>query len=164
MINRIRIFTLLVVGSALASCGGDPNLTGPGPGPGADGDEPQEARILKPAPDSVIILSNPLFALDVQEILVRHGCTDFPACHGGGQAGLRLRPNFPENYADIVNVPARGEREFLLVKPFDATNSYIIIKLENRQRIGGPMPRDFRLDSIDLTNLRNWINNGALNN
>ncbi len=155
MINRVRIFTLLVVGSALASCGGDPNLTGPGP----RGGEPQMNRIIKEFPS---------FEVDVQEIFVRTGCTD-GGCHSAGegasgQGDLTLNADSPANFTEIVNMPARGEREFLLVEPFDATNSYIIIRLENRQRVGVPMPPGFRLDDVDLTNLRNWIDNGAPNN
>ncbi len=115
-----------------------------------------------------IIKEFPSFEVDVQEIFVRIGCTD-GGCHSAGQGAagqgdLTLNPDSPANYTEIVNMPARGEREFLLVKPFDATNSYIIIRLENRQRVGVPMPPDFRLDDVDLTNLRNWIDNGALNN
>lgn len=64
-----------------------------------------------------------------------------------------------------MNVVAPGaESEYVLVKPFDATNSYVVIRLEGRQRIGLTMPFGSSLDSIDLTNIKNWINNGALNN
>ncbi len=53
----------------------------------------------------------------------------------------------------------------MLVKPLDAMNSYVIIRLENRQTVGLQMPGDGgRFDSIDLTNLENWIKNGAPNN
>ncbi len=114
MIKRFGILTMLVGGCALASCGGDPNPTGPG----ADGGEPQMNRLIK---------ANPSFEEDVQEIFVRTGCVD-GGCHGSGQGDLTLHPDSPANYTEIVNVPARGEREFLLVKPFDATNSYIIIR------------------------------------
>ena len=152
MIKRFRIFTMLLGGSALASCGGDPNPTGPGPG--ADGGDPPMPRFIKPVPS---------FEEDVQEVFVRTGCAD-GGCHRDGQAGLFLRPDDPANYMNIVNVPAEREREFFLIKRFDATNSYIMIRLENRQAIGVPMPPGRRLDNIDLTNLRNWINNGAPNN
>ena len=150
MIERIRIFTLLVAGSALASCGGgERNPTGPGPGGGGS----QMTLSIKP---------NPSFEQDVQEIFVRNGCTD-SGCHGSGQGGFFLLPDSASNYTNIVNVRAEGEREFLLVEPFDATNSYIVIKVEGRQRIGSQMPGT-SFDNIDLTNLRNWIDNGAPNN
>ena len=69
------------------------------------------------------------------------------------------------NHLNLVNVPAESESQFLHVKPLDAVNSYVIIRLENRQTVGLQMPGDGgRLDSIDLTNLKTWINNGAPNN
>jgi hypothetical protein len=40
----------------------------------------------------------------------------------------------------------------------------VVIRLEGRQRIGLTMPFGSSLDSIDLTDIKNWINNGALNN
>jgi hypothetical protein len=40
-----------------------------------------------------------------------------------------------------------------------------VIKVEGRQSVGASMPQTGSpLDSIDLTNLRNWIDQGALNN
>lgn len=152
MNDRVRIFTLLITGSAFASCGGDPNPTALGPGSG-DGDPPMTR----------VILQNPSFEQDVQEIFVRTMCAD-SGCHRDGQAGLFLRPNDAANYGNIVNVAAENEREYFLVEPFDATNSYMIIRLEDRQRVGVPMPPGSRIDNIDLTNLRNWIDNGAPNN
>ena len=39
------------------------------------------------------------------------------------------------------------------------------MKPENRQSVGQQMPRgETQLDAIDLTNIKNWINNGAPNN
>ena len=110
-----------------------------------------------------IIKADPSFAVDVQEIFVRTRCAD-ATCHRIGQAGLTLLPNAAQNYANIVNVTADRERQFLLIKPFDAENSYIMIRLQDRQEVGVSMPPGVTLDSIDMTNLTNWINNGALNN
>jgi hypothetical protein len=51
------------------------------------------------------------------------------------------------------------------VIPGDPDGSYLMIKLEGRQSVGDRMPQTGSpLDSIDLTNLRNWISQGALNN
>lgn len=150
MINHLRISALLVAGSALASCGGDRNPTSPGP----DAREPEMTRV---------VLRLPSFEQDVQEIFVRNGCTN-SGCHRDGQGAFFLRPDAPGNYANIVNVTADVEREFLLVEPFDATNSYVIIRVEGRQKVGSRMPLGAPLDSIDLANLRNWIDNGAPNN
>ena len=41
----------------------------------------------------------------------------------------------------------------------------MVINLEERQVEGGRMPLDLSaLDNIDLTNIKNWINNGAPDN
>ena len=49
--------------------------------------------------------------------------------------------------------------------PGDAANSYLVIKLEGTQSVGSRMPiGGSALDNIDLTNIKNWINNGAENN
>ncbi len=156
MINRVRIFTLLVAGTALTSCFGDPIPTGPRRDLDPDDPELEMTRV---------VLQRPSFQVDIQEIFVRKGCTD-ESCHGDGQGALFLLPDSRENYANIVNVRALQEPEFLLVEPFDATNSYLIIRLEDRQRTGLARMPPFGqlLDSIDLTNLRNWINNGAPRN
>ena len=54
---------------------------------------------------------------------------------------------------------------FLRVKPDDATNNYLVIKLEGRQNFGVQMSvSGSALDNIDLTNIKNWINAGAANN
>ena len=148
MSRRVAMFILFVTGSALVSCGGEPNPMGSGP------DDPQITRVVKVTPS---------FAQDVQEIFIRTGCTD-SGCHADGQGGFFLHPNDAANYANIVNVPSDTEREFFLVKPFDATNSYLVIRVENRQGVGVPMPPGTPLDNIDLTNFRNWINIGAPNN
>ena len=64
----------------------------------------------------------------------------------------------------LVDVDAASEN-FKRVLPNDANNSYIVIKLEGRQTVGSRMPlSQSPLDNIDLTNIKNWINNGAPNN
>lgn len=111
------------------------------------------------------IEENPSFATDINEIFQRRGCTA-SNCHGasGGQAGLELTASASANYAELVSVQATSEN-FLRVEPGNATDSYIVIKLEGRQSVGGQMPLNgAALDNIDLTNIKNWINNGALNN
>ncbi|MEE2848071.1 MAG: hypothetical protein VX956_16530 [Gemmatimonadota bacterium] len=148
------VFSLVVLGTMVASCGGEGSLDPTASG--GDDDEPQMNRMIR---------ANPSFAGDIQEIFVRRGCTNADGCHVLGQGSLTLRANAPENHGNLVNVVAPGaESGYVLVKPFDATNSYVVIRLEGRQRIGLTMPFGSSLDSIDLTNIKNWINNGALNN
>ncbi len=131
-----------------AACGSDPV------GPGGS-----------PAPDTREIKAAPSFATDVNEIFQRRGCTA-GNCHGSpnGQQGLRLTSSAPANFAMLVDVDAESE-SFKRVLPGNANGSYIVIKFEGRQSVGGRMPPNgSALDEIDLTNIKNWINNGAQNN
>ena len=114
-------------------------------------------------PNTAEIKSSPSFSADIKEIFDRRGCA-VAGCHGSQQSGgLDLRSG--ASYAELVNVTSEGEAMFLRVKPSDATNSYLVIKLEDRQNFGVQMPvSGSALDSIDLTNIKNWINAGALNN
>ena len=51
------------------------------------------------------------------------------------------------------------------VVPGNATDSYLVIRLEGRQTVGNRMPLGGSpLDNIDLTNVRNWIAQGAQRN
>ncbi len=106
---------------------------------------------------------NPSFSTDIKEIFDRRGCA-VAGCHGSQQSGgLDLRSG--ASYAELVNVTAEGEATFLRVVPNDATNSYLVIKLEGRQSFGSQMPiSGGALSNTDLTNIRNWINAGAANN
>jgi hypothetical protein len=79
------------------------------------------------------------------------------------QQGLNLQTSAA--YASLVNVASTEDATKKLVLPGDAQNSYIVIKVEGRQSVGGQMPLGAApLDTIDLKNLRNWIDQGALNN
>ena len=133
-----------VVATFLAACGGSGSPSDPG--------DTRESK------------SNPSFAADVQEIFTRKGC-GAASCHGSAAGGLILGSNGDANYGVLVGVPSMSEPNFNRVAPNDATNSYLVIKLEGRQRVGARMPlRGSFLDNIDLTNIRNWINTGAPNN
>lgn len=103
------------------------------------------------------------FSADIRDIIARGGCTS-ASCHGAAAAlGLDLRPG--ADYGSLVNVTAVEDNSKKRVLPGDAQNSYIVIKVEGRQTVGGRMPLGGTpLDSIDVTNLRNWIDQGALDN
>lgn len=141
-------FSLLTAATLLVTaCNGDG-------GTGLDGDG-----------DGREILANPSFATDINEIFQRRGCTA-SNCHGGsgGQAGLQLTSSASASYDELVDVSATSE-SFLRVEPGNATDSYLVIKLEGRQTVGQQMPLGATpLDNTDLTNIKNWINNGAPNN
>ena len=108
------------------------------------------------------IEDNPSFASTIQEIFERRGCTA-SSCHGAARSGA-LDLTLGNAYDNLVGVQAAGE-PIVRVIPGDADNSYLVIKLEGRQSFGVRMPNSGTpLDNIDLTNIKNWINQGASNN
>lgn len=131
----------------LSACAGDGDATGVD-----DADAPVRE-----------ILSNPAFGENIQEIFDRRGCSA-TSCHGAATAAnLDLRAGAA--FGNLVNVVAFGDAAFQRVKPNDAQNSYLVLKLEGRQTVGARMPLNGpALDNIDLTNIRNWIDTGAPNN
>ena len=122
------------------------------------GDSPSDPGVVDPR----IVKSNPSFAVDIEEIFDRKGCTA-AGCHGSvQQGGMDLRPGAA--YAALVGVTASAE-PIPRVIPGDAQGSYIVMRVEGRQSVGSRMPLGgVPLDSIDLTNLRNWISQGAAEN
>ena len=115
-----------------------------------------------PTSDTRTIQASPSFSATIQEVFVRRDCIN-SACHGTArQAALDLRVGAA--YGSLVGVPATNEARVRVV-PGDPDNSYLVIKLEGRQSIGTRMPQvGAPLDEIDLTNIRNWIAEGAQNN
>ena len=144
---RTTLLPILLV-SALGACGGD-SPTGPDDGQNGGG----ETRT---------IVTDPSYANVIQEIFSRKGCTA-SSCHGSSQqAGLDLRSG--SSYAALVNVQSTQSTAARVI-PGNADDSYLIVKVEGRQTVGARMPvGGSPLDNIDLTNLKNWINQGAKNN
>ncbi len=109
-----------------------------------------------------VIVADPSFATVIQEIFTRKGCTA-SSCHGSSQQeGLDLRAG--SSYGSLVNVASAQSAAFRVI-PGNANGSYLIVKVEGRQTVGTRMPQGgSNLDLIDLTNLKNWINAGAVEN
>ncbi len=148
--RRISYTLPLVAALTVSACGGGGSPTGPGDGGnGGNGN----TRVIKAAPS---------FANDIQEIFNRRGCTA-SSCHGSAQsAGLNLRAG--SSYANLVGVDATSESKVRVI-PGNADQSYLVIKLEGRQSVGARMPLGgAALDNIDLANIKNWINQNAVNN
>jgi len=143
----VRLGLPLVTLFALACGGGD--SPGTPTGPGGDTND----RVVK---------QDPSFSADIQEIFVRKGCTA-SSCHGSSlSGGLDLRSSAA--HASLVGVAAVGETGVRVI-PGDPQNSYLVIKLEGRQSFGARMPLTGSvLDNIDITNVRNWVTQGAKNN
>lgn len=133
---------MLALALAAAGCGGsDPA------GPGGGG------RVVKP---------DPSFSVDVFEVFTRRGCTA-GGCHGSGEGGL-IMTSAATALANLVNVPSPESGEIRVI-PGNAQDSYLVKKLENRASAGARMPLTGPpLDATDLQNIRNWIDQGALDN
>jgi hypothetical protein len=109
-----------------------------------------------------MILANPVFSTDIQEIFDR-SCTA-AGCHGSAKSGRLGLSNAAESFADLVNVPSFNSSQLGLkrVQPFDAVKSYLWLRLSSGTNTLRQMPQGRPpLDDIDLTNIMNWINNGA---
>ncbi|MFQ5536844.1 MAG: hypothetical protein ACE5GJ_05265 [Gemmatimonadota bacterium] len=140
----------------LGACGGgDGSPTAPGNDSGGTdgtGGTGGETRSIK---------EDPSFKQDVFEIFTRKGCTA-SSCHGGGAGGLTMTSSSGA-YAALVGVASSTGETYVI--PNDASNSYLVKKLEGRQSSGSRMPLGGTpLDSIDMGNVKNWINKGAKNN
>lgn len=125
---------------------------------GCGGDSPAEPDDMDPR----VVKANPSFQADIQEIFERKGCSA-STCHGESQrAGLDLRSG--TSYDALVGVTATTE-SVVRVIPGDAEGSYLVVRVEGRQAVGNRMPLGGTpLDSIDVANLRNWIERGAARN
>jgi hypothetical protein len=124
----------------LLSCGGD------------NGTSPQPPTTVK---------DDPAFSADIQPIFTASCISS--GCHNAtASAGLVLLQG--QSYANLVDVDSSSENTKKRVLPGDATNSYLVIKLEGRQSVGSRMPLGGTLNSNSIQNIKNWINKGAKNN
>ena len=91
------------------------------------------------------------FATDVAPIITAN-CAG-SRCHGANYAFLM----------GSTGCPTAVDRRFVV--PGNAATSYVIAKLEGASTIcGSVMPRARRLTAAQITTIRTWINEGALNN
>jgi len=120
-------------------------------------------RIDAPVPETPLVRGirvTPSFSADIQEIFSRRGCST-TGCHGA-TAVLPLTAGL--SYAALVGAPATAEIATRVV-PYDAAASYLMRRLDGTQAVGSRMPLGGApLDSIDLTNIRRWIQQGARRN
>lgn len=70
-----------------------------------------------------------------------------------------------QSYSNIVNVSSTEDLTRKRVLPFDADDSFLVIKVEGRQSVGARMPASKdRLSDTQIQNIKNWINKGAKDN
>ncbi len=146
---RIQTVAILMAfgGAGLAACG-DVSPT-----------SVAETEELEPG-----LIVAPTFEEDIQSLLVRGGCTD-STCHGNGsgQGDLFLDDDTPwANYNELINQQSTNEPEFVLVKPGDPEASLLVLRLEGRNSPLFPEENASPIKPVDLTNIRTWIEQGAL--
>ena len=108
------------------------------------------------------VIDDPSFSTVIQAIFNAN-------CVGGGchnataSAGLNLSQG--QAYNNLVNVDSTSDANFKRVLPNDAQNSYIVVKVEGRQTVGSRMPLNRTpLTTVQIQNIKNWINKGANQN
>ncbi|HEX9653826.1 MAG TPA: hypothetical protein VGA99_08950 [bacterium] len=89
-----------------------------------------------------------------------------PGCHVPNGLGLMSLRNTNESFTNLVSRPSAQRSNLFRVQPGNANNSYIIQKLAGASGIMGTrMPQGGPYLSSDQINLiRQWIDDGALNN
>ncbi len=151
MPNLRTMLSVAALGLFLTACGGSDSPTDPN-----NDDSGGTGGVTRS------IKTDPSFSQDIFEIFTRRGCTA-SSCHGGGAGGLFMT-SASNAYANLVGVESNGTGEVLVIAS-DAANSYLVKKLEGTATVGSRMPLGGSpLDNIDLTNVKNWINQGAKNN
>jgi hypothetical protein len=87
-------------------------------------------------------------------------------CHVPNGLGPMPLRNTNESFVNLVNTPSIQRPNLMRVQPGDADASYIILKLEGAPGVSGtrmPQGGPF-LSSVQINLIRQWINEGALNN
>lgn len=74
-------------------------------------------------------------------------------CHSGANPASGLALDATHSYNDLVNVPSTEQPSIVRVKPFDPTNSYLIMHLQ-REGDGAP--------AADVPVIAQWIMEGAM--
>jgi len=107
------------------------------------------------------------FATQVRPILVNN-CS---GCHSPGGAavvnnGIAMHLTEGEAYDSIVNQPSGQDATWTLVVPGDSSSSLLYLKVStDNPPVGVRMPRFApRLSGAEIGLIRDWIDQGALNN
>ena len=99
---------------------------------------------------------------DIQNKIFTPRCA-VSGCHTGPTPQNGLDLTLGQSQANLINVPATWDPNFLRVKPNDAVNSYLYMKLVADPRIMGQrMPKGGPyLDAQELGAIFEWIEGGS---
>ncbi len=112
---------------------------------------------ILPAPGASVRL------IDVQAQVFSPRCA-LSGCHTGTGAQLGLNLSSGSTAATAVEVPSVEVPGLMRVDPYNATDSYLYMKITGDPRIeGDPMPQTGTpLNAADLALVRDWIDQGAM--
>lgn len=102
---------------------------------------------------------------NVQENIFSINCA-LSGCHAGASPQLGQNLSEGQAFSNIVNVPSIEMPSLFRVDPFDPDMSYLFLKITGAAGIvGGQMPLGRTpLSAEEIETIRQWIENGALNN
>jgi hypothetical protein len=83
-------------------------------------------------------------------------------CHAGTLLGGGLDLTAANSYAMLVGVASTQSAGVQRVNPGNPNNSYLIQKLEGPGASGNQMPPSAALPQADITTIRQWISDGAI--
>lgn len=84
-------------------------------------------------------------------------------CHNVA-AAAQLNLSVGKSYGSLVEINANQDGTLKRVQTGDAMNSYLVVKIEGRQKIGSKMPPGSALSVTQIQAIKNWIDQGAKNN
>ncbi|MFQ6113907.1 MAG: hypothetical protein ACE5NG_07430 [bacterium] len=99
----------------------------------------------------------------IQENILTPRCA-ISGCHIPGGAGPMALRNKNESFNNLVNVPSAFGKP--RVDPGNANNSVLFLKVIGDNSVGQRMPRNGPpfLNDDEINAIRDWINDGALDN
>jgi hypothetical protein len=149
MMKFVLVLGIAVLPLLTAGCGGggQPNMQSTG-------------DATKASPDQTTTEAA-MFSKDVQPIFTSK-CA-LSDCHGADKsAGMQLSAGVA--YDNIVNVMSSEDPQLMRVMPSDPDNSYLVMKVEGRQKVGARMPlTGGPLSDTQIQAIRSWVKAGAKN-
>ena len=83
-------------------------------------------------------------------------------CHSGANPAASLSLEAANSYAMLVGVASSQSAGTQRVNPGSPNNSYLVQKLEGTASSGGRMPPNGALPQSEITTIRQWITDGAI--
>jgi hypothetical protein len=139
-IERLALSGAVITLLTLSACGGDSMNTG-------------MPMTMPPAASSSSGSTSTMLMATFDSIQANVFTPICAGCHGGANPASGLDLDAMHSFDDLVNVPSTEQPSIVRVKPFDPTNSYLIIHM---QKGGDGAP------AADIPVIAQWIMEGAM--